>query len=118
MAIHVLGEVSFFFLFSSHSRCEIKRAGGEKTQFRMNFKVPGTNLSCTPFVYSFSIYFSSLRLSEIIRPGGWEILQKHKPPNGSVLGVVAMTMLVATAMMANVVMVVTAIVVEGWLLTR
>ena len=49
---------SSFFLFSSHSRCEIKRAGGEKKRnFCRDLKEPGSNLACAPFVVSFSFCF-------------------------------------------------------------
>ena len=48
----------FLFSFSSHSRCEIKRAGEEKKRnFCRDLKEPGSNLACAPFVVSFPFVF-------------------------------------------------------------
>ena len=62
--------------FSSHSSCGIKRVGGGKAQFVRDFKAPSSNLTCTPFVVSFSLSFSASRRSEIILLGGRKLFKK------------------------------------------
>ena len=57
----------------------VKSSGrvGEELNFCKDFKVPGSNLACTPFVVSFSLCFSTSRRSDITRTrsGGREFLQ-------------------------------------------
>ena len=52
---------------------------GKNLNFRRDFKVPGSNVACAPFVDSFSLCFSTPRLSEIIRAGGRDFLRKGNP---------------------------------------
>ena len=66
-----------FLSFSSHSRCEIKRPGGKKLNYCRNFKVPGSNLACTPAIDLCTRCFSKTRISEIIRAGGREFSKKR-----------------------------------------
>ena len=63
-----VGWYFFFFSLSSHSRCEVKRAG-KKAQFLQRFEVPGSKLAWSPLLVSFSLCFSTSRLFEIIRAG-------------------------------------------------
>ena len=60
----------------THSRCEIKRVGGDDI-----VEVPGSNLTGGPFFVSFSLRFSASKLSEIIKnPGDENPYKKNNPP--------------------------------------
>ena len=49
-----------FFPFSSQSRCETKRMGGEKLNICRDSEVPGSNLAWVPFLFRFHFVFQLL----------------------------------------------------------
>ena len=64
-----LGDTSSFFSFSSHSRCEVTRAGGKnQLNFFRDFKVSGSNIACAPLLFRFLFVF---QLHGCLKSYGW-----------------------------------------------